>query len=133
MAGISGNGCSTTSPRAAACRAAKSFATSAMARREVAALSFPSASMLKAVWLPRRAIVPTFQAKSTSCCSPWRLITPRRHFGWHPSVDDHRRAEAALRESERQLYKARDDLEAKVAERTAEWQRSEADWPKRRG
>jgi C4-dicarboxylate-specific signal transduction histidine kinase len=41
-------------------------------------------------------------------------------------VDDHRRAEAALRESERQLYKARDDLETKVAERTAELQRSEA-------
>ncbi len=41
-------------------------------------------------------------------------------------VDDHRRAEAALRESERQLRKARDDLEAKVAERTAELQRSEA-------
>src|ERR1700751_2277240 len=40
-------------------------------------------------------------------------------------VDDHRRAEAALRESERQLSKARDDLEAKVAERTAELQRSE--------
>jgi C4-dicarboxylate-specific signal transduction histidine kinase len=41
-------------------------------------------------------------------------------------VDDHRRAEAALRESEQQLCKARDDLEAKVAERTAELQRSEA-------
>lgn len=41
-------------------------------------------------------------------------------------VDDHRRAEVALRESERQLFKARDDLEAKVAERTAELQRSEA-------
>lgn len=41
-------------------------------------------------------------------------------------VDDHRRAEAALRESERQLSKARDDLETKVAERTAELQRSEA-------
>ena len=41
-------------------------------------------------------------------------------------VDDHRRAEEALRESERQLRKARDELKAKVSERTAELQRSEA-------
>ena len=41
-------------------------------------------------------------------------------------VDDHRRAEAALRESERQLRKARDELETKVAKRAAELQRSEA-------
>jgi PAS domain S-box-containing protein len=41
-------------------------------------------------------------------------------------VDDHRRAEEALRESERQLRKARDELETKVAERTTELQRSEA-------
>jgi C4-dicarboxylate-specific signal transduction histidine kinase len=41
-------------------------------------------------------------------------------------VDDHRRAEEALRESERRLRRARDELETKVAERTAELRRSEA-------
>ncbi|HEY2538297.1 MAG TPA: ATP-binding protein [Stellaceae bacterium] len=41
-------------------------------------------------------------------------------------VDDHRRAEEALRESERQLRRARDELETKVAERTEELRRSEA-------
>jgi hypothetical protein len=41
-------------------------------------------------------------------------------------VDDHRRAEAALRDSEQQLRKARDVLETKVAEQTAELRRSES-------
>jgi C4-dicarboxylate-specific signal transduction histidine kinase len=41
-------------------------------------------------------------------------------------VDDHRRAEEAVRESERELRRAHDQLETKVAERTAELRRSEA-------
>jgi hypothetical protein len=41
-------------------------------------------------------------------------------------IDAHRRAEEAVRESERQLRRARNELETKVAERTAELQRSEA-------
>jgi signal transduction histidine kinase len=42
-------------------------------------------------------------------------------------VDDHRRAEASLRNSERDLRKIRDGLEMKVAERTAELRRNEGD------
>jgi PAS domain S-box-containing protein len=41
-------------------------------------------------------------------------------------LDAHRRAEEAVRKSEWQLRKARDELETKVAARTAELQRSEA-------
>ena len=41
-------------------------------------------------------------------------------------VEDHRRAEAAVRHSEQQVRQARDELETKVTERTAELRRSEA-------
>lgn len=41
-------------------------------------------------------------------------------------LDDHRLAEMALRDSERELRRARDELEIKVAERTAELRRNEA-------
>jgi PAS domain S-box-containing protein len=41
-------------------------------------------------------------------------------------LDDHQRAETALRDSERELRKAGDELEMRVAERTAELRRSEA-------
>jgi hypothetical protein len=50
-----------------------------------AGLVSPSVSMRKSVWPPRHAIGRTFQAKSTSCYSPWQPVTARRHLRWHAS------------------------------------------------
>src|SRR3977135_1084524 len=47
-------------------------------------------------------------------------------FGTCTDITDRKRAEEALRESEQELRKARNELEKKVAERTAELRRSEA-------
>jgi len=47
-------------------------------------------------------------------------------FGSCTDITDRKRAEEALRESEQELRKARNELEKKVAERTAELRRSEA-------
>jgi C4-dicarboxylate-specific signal transduction histidine kinase len=47
-------------------------------------------------------------------------------FGSSTDSTDGKRAEEALRESERELQNARNELEKKVAERTAELRRSEA-------
>src|ERR1700731_3498850 len=47
-------------------------------------------------------------------------------FGTCTDITDGKRAEEALRESEQELRNARNDLESKVAERTAELRRSEA-------
>src|SRR5229473_3409383 len=79
------NGCSSTSPRAVVWRTEESFEPSAMAQKEVTALSFPSVSMRKVVLLRRRVIAPAFPTRPISCCSPLQPITPRRHFGWHAS------------------------------------------------
>src|SRR5712671_3800907 len=47
-------------------------------------------------------------------------------FGSCTDINDRKRAEDALRESEQELRKARNELEKKVAERTAELRRNEA-------
>jgi PAS domain S-box-containing protein len=48
-------------------------------------------------------------------------------FGSCTDINDRKRAEEALRESEQELRKARDELEMKVMERTAELQRTMAE------
>jgi C4-dicarboxylate-specific signal transduction histidine kinase len=70
--------------------------------------------------------------RSTStCCRGRQLLSVAANhaataFRMARLVDDHRRAEAALKDSEQQLRKTRDELETKVAERTAALRRSES-------
>src|SRR5919109_1540400 len=79
------NGCNITSPSSARFRERKSFPTLAAAWGHAAVLSFPSVSMLRAVWLLRGVIAPTFPPRLTNCCFPWLRITPRQHFRAHAS------------------------------------------------
>src|SRR5579862_2853035 len=92
-----------------------------MAHRRVAALSLPSVSMPSLV--AAASDRSDFPAKSTSlllAVAANHAVTAFRMAGL---VEAHRRAEAALRDSERQLRQARDQLETKVAERTADLSR----------
>jgi len=73
------NGCKSTWAAWASFLVRKSFLTLA-ARSHAAVLSFPLASMPRVVWSLRRALAPTFPARLTSCCFPWRPTTLRQRF-----------------------------------------------------
>src|SRR6266568_7931559 len=73
------NGCKSTWAACANFLVRKSFLTLA-ARSHAAVLSFPLASMPRVVWSLRRALAPTFPARLTSCCFPWRPTTLRQRF-----------------------------------------------------
>ena len=121
------NGCSNyLAVRTAACRAGKSFAISAMARRGGRGIVIPVGVNAEGGLVAAACDRADFPGEIDQLLLSVAANHAATAFRMARLVDDHRRAEAALRESERQLRKARDDLETKVAERTAELQRSEA-------
>src|SRR5205807_407244 len=71
------------------------------------------------VWSLRRALAPTFPARLTSCCFPWRPTTAAAAF-------QNARLRNELDAKVAELRQARNELEMKVAQRTADLRRSEA-------
>jgi len=72
--------------------------------------------MPRAVWL-RRRVISRLSYEIDQLLSPWRESC-RNSVSHSSLVEEQRRAGEAIRESEQQLRKARDELETKVAERT---------------